>query len=309
MVNVLFSASDELWDTYQAPLKRAIAAAGIDCRLATDMDPGDVDYIVYAPNGPVSDFGPFVKTRAILGLWAGVKTMVNNSTLTQPLARMVDPGLAMGMVEWVCGHVLRYHLGIDADIVNPENRWTPRISALARDKTVAILGVGELGMAVGKALGGLGFRVLGWSRRPKPAAPFPVKNGMAGLDSVLKEADFIVLLLPLTSATENTLDNDRFRDIKKGAFLLNPGRGPLIDDDALLNALDNGTIAHATLDVFRSEPLPDDHVFWNHDKITVTPHIASATRPETACGVIAENIRRGESGLPFLHLVDRTAGY
>ena len=94
-----------------------------------------------------------------------------------------------------------------------------------------------------------------------------------------------------------------------GGFVINPGRGPLIDDDALLAALDTGQIAHATLDVFRIEPLPQDHPFWAHNRVTVTPHIASTTRPETAAGVIASNVARGEAGEPFLYLVDRTLGY
>ena len=93
------------------------------------------------------------------------------------------------------------------------------------------------------------------------------------------------------------------------AFLINPGRGPLIDDEALLSALNRGQIAHATLDVFRSEPLPRDHPFWAHPKVTVTPHIASDTRAGTAAQVVAENIRRSEAGEPLLHAVDRAAGY
>jgi glyoxylate/hydroxypyruvate reductase A len=97
--------------------------------------------------------------------------------------------------------------------------------------------------------------------------------------------------------------------LPEGAVIVNPGRGPLIDDEALLAALDAGHVGHATLDVFRTEPLPPDHPYWAHPRVTVTPHIASETRPASAARVIAENIRRGEAGEPFLHLVDRDAGY
>ena len=97
--------------------------------------------------------------------------------------------------------------------------------------------------------------------------------------------------------------------LPEGARLINPGRGGLIDDAALLAALDRGHLAHATLDVFREEPLPAPHPFWAHPRITVTPHIAAETRPETAAETVAENVRRGEAGLPFRHLVDRAAGY
>jgi glyoxylate/hydroxypyruvate reductase A len=97
--------------------------------------------------------------------------------------------------------------------------------------------------------------------------------------------------------------------MSKGAFVINPGRGALINDDALLAALNSGQVAHATLDVFRVEPLPADHPYWAHPNVTVTPHIASETRPETAVEQIAENLRRAEAGEPLLNLVDRTRGY
>jgi len=126
---------------------------------------------------------------------------------------------------------------------------------------------------------------------------------------VLKTAEILILLVPLTDETENLLDAGRLALLPKGAVILNPGRGPLIDDDALLAAIRTGQISQATLDVFRIEPLPVDHPFWAEPRITVTPHIASATRPESASDTIAENIRRGEAGEPFVHLVDRKAGY
>ena len=134
-------------------------------------------------------------------------------------------------------------------------------------------------------------------------------HGADGLRTVLGRSEILVLLTPHTAETENLIDADRLSLLPRGAVMLNPARGALIDDDALLAALDDGRIGHATLDAFRTEPLPPDHPFWSHPKVTVTPHIASATRPETATRVIAENVRRGEAGEPFLHLVDRSAGY
>ena len=125
----------------------------------------------------------------------------------------------------------------------------------------------------------------------------------------LKGADFVILLLPATPDTENTLNEKTLSLMKRGAFVINPGRGPLINDEALLRALDNGQIAHATLDVFKTEPLHKSHPYWSHQKVTVTPHIAAATRAEYAAPVIVENIRRGENGEPFLNLVNRERGY
>jgi len=308
-VNVLFSARDGLWDTYKAALNTAFDEEGLKANLSRDIPAAQVDYIVFAPNGPVSDFTPYTRTKAVLGLWAGVESITGNTTLTQPLARMVDPGMTEGMVEWVTGHVMRHHLGMDADICRGDTEWQPHIPPLARDRQVVVLGLGALGGACAQTLAGLNFNVSGWSRSAKNLDGISTFNGADGLDQVLKRAEILVLLLPLTKATENILNARTFAMLPKGACVINPGRGPLINDNDLLKALDMGQVGHATLDVFRTEPLPADHRFWAHENVTVTPHIASETRPLTASRMIAENIRRGEVGEPFLHLVDRKAGY
>ena len=309
MLKVLFSAKPEAWAEYEVPLQRAFAAEGISADLACKHDPSEVDYIVFAPNGPVTDFTPFVKTKAVMSLWAGVETVVGNQTLTQPLARMVDHGLTQGMVEWVVGHTLRHHLGMDAHILGQDGIWRPDYPPLAADRPVTILGLGALGEACGHALSGLGFPVTGWSRNPKDISGIRCLHGNAGLREALTDAQVVILLLPATPATENTLDAARLALPAKGAFVINPGRGPLIDDAALLAALDSGQIGHATLDVFRIEPLPVDQPFWAHPKVTVTPHIAAETRAITASETIVENIRRGEAGEPYISLVDRALGY
>ncbi len=134
-------------------------------------------------------------------------------------------------------------------------------------------------------------------------------NGEGGLRKALSTAQILVLLLPKTPETENVLNVQHIALMPQGAMVINPGRGPLIDDQAMIAALDSGQIAHATLDVFRVEPLPPEHPYWAHPSVTVTPHIASETRDDTASQVIAENVRRGEAGEPFLHLVDPKLGY
>ena len=308
-VNVLFAGRSDRWAEYQPLLDAALTREGVAANLSTDIPPAEVDYIVYAPNGPISDFTPYTRTKAVLSLWAGVEKIVGNESLTQPLTRMVDDGLRRGMVEWVTGHVLRHHLGMDAHIVNPDHDWKPGAPPLAPDRPVTILGLGKLGTACAKALVALGFPVTGWSRSAKDVPGIRCLSGDDGLDASLHDAQIVVLLLPQTPETENTLDARRLALLPEGAIILNPGRGPLIDDDALLAALDSGHIGHATLDTFRVEPLPADHPYWSHPRVTVTPHIASDTRASTAADVIAENIRRSESGQPLLHVVDRGLGY
>ena len=312
MTTVLFSASDENWDDYKDVLPAAIAAAGVEARIVRldeAPDPASVDYVVYAPSSRLKDFTPYVNLKAVLNLWAGVEAIAPNPTLTVPLARMVDYGLTEGMVEWCVGHTLRHHLGMDQDITRTDRVWAHHVPPLARHRRVSILGLGALGLAVAEALSALRFDVAGWSRSPKSVSGVETYHGSDGLDAVLLRADILILLLPLTDETRDILGEREFALLPKGAFVINPGRGPLIIDEALLAALDAGQVAHATLDVFRVEPLPQDHPFWSHPRVTVTPHVASDTRPESAAEVIAENIRRGETGEPFLHLVDREAGY
>ncbi|MFZ5963995.1 2-hydroxyacid dehydrogenase [Thalassococcus sp. BH17M4-6] len=309
-VNVLFAAQPDRWAQYEAPLRSALDALDLDYVLTTDLPAAKVDYIVYAPNSAVQDFRPYTRLKAVLNLWAGVEGVVGNHTLTVPLARMVDDeGLTQGMVEWVTGHVLRHHLGMDAHIVNPDHLWQNTPPPLSRDRPVAILGFGALGQACAAALTALGFPVRGWSRSGHAQTGVQSFAGAEGIDAALTGAQIVVLLLPDTPQTRDVLNARTLALTAPGAVIINPGRGPLIDDSALLAALDSGQISHATLDVFRTEPLPADDPYWTHPQVTVTPHIASETRSDSASRVVAENIRRGEAGEPFLHLVDRDAGY
>ncbi|MEP5633479.1 MAG: glyoxylate/hydroxypyruvate reductase A [Tateyamaria sp.] len=308
-VNVLFAAKPDRWAEYERPLRDAIAARGITAHIAMDIPADQVDYIVYAPNSEVQDFAPFTRAKAVLNLWAGVEAIVGNPTLHLPLTRMVDPALTQGMIEWVTGHILRLHLGMDAHISATPGTWEPKAPPLAFDTRVTVLGLGELGTACAAALAGLGFQITGWSRSQKQIDGITCLSGAQGLDKALSRADYCVLLLPSTTATENVLDERALALMPKGARILNPGRGPLIDDTALLAALETNQIDHATLDVFRVEPLPQEHPYWTHAKVTVTPHVASETRAAYSAKTIAENIHRGEAGAPFLHLVDRNAGY
>ena len=308
-IKILFSANEENWRRYKAPLQDALDDKSLDYELGTTITPSEVDYIIYAPTSSLQDFSPYTKLKAVLNLWAGVEGVTNNKTLKVPLARMVDSGLTDGMVEWVTGHTLRHHLGIDKHIHGQDGIWRSYVPPLAKDRIITILGLGTLGTACGIALERLGFNVRGWSRREKRVDGILCFYGDDQIDSSLLDADIVVLLLPDTPLTQNILNQHTLNLLKRGAFVLNPGRGPLIDDDALLAALETGQIEHATLDVFRIEPLPKNHQYWSNNKVTVIPHKASETRPKTASQVIAMNIERAENGQELLYLVDRENGY
>ncbi|NKB26081.1 MAG: glyoxylate/hydroxypyruvate reductase A [Rhodobacteraceae bacterium] len=308
-VTVLFDAAPANWPRYEGPLAQALQTAGVDATLTTGAPPEQVDFIVYSPGGAITDFTPYTRARAVLSLWAGVERIITNPTLTQPLARMVDPGMTEGMTEWIVAHTMRHHIGMDAHLEAAPGTWQQITPPLARNRRIGLLGLGTLGSAAALALAGLNFNVSGWSRRPRQIDGITCHSGQDGLRDVMVGSEILILLLPQTAGTEGLLNAETLSLMPRGASILNPGRGPLIDDDALLAALDTGQISRATLDVFRIEPLPRDHPFWAHPRVTVTPHIASETRPETAVTIIAENIRRSEAGEPLLHLVDRRAGY
>lgn len=299
MMRVLFAAPDSLWPTWSPALREACP----EMDLRRDGPPENFDAIIYAPGG-LDDFAPYVNARLVQSLWAGVERIVGNPTLTQPLARMVDPGLRQGMAEYCTGWTMRAHLRMDdyAQDGTWRNALTP---PLAADRRVRVLGMGELGGAVAAMLSGIGFDVAGWSASGR-GADFA---GPEGLRPVLSRAEVLICLLPDTPDTRNLLNSDRLAILPEGAWIINPGRGTLIDDDALIAALDDGPVGHAVLDVFRTEPLPAAHPFWAHPRVTVTPHIAAETRPQTAAPVVADNLRRVMAGQEPLYLVDRSRGY
>lgn len=306
MMRVLFAAPDAYWPAW-APVLTGLAREMELVRADDPVDPASIDAILYAPGGPVGDLSPFVNARLVQSLWAGVERIVTNPTLTQPLARMVDPGLARGMAEYCTGWTMRAHLGMDAYAQDGvwRNDLTP---PLADRRQVTILGMGELGRSVAAMLGGIGFRLAGFSASGRAVSGVQV-FGREGLDQALSRAEILVALLPDTPQTRGLLDAERLALLPKGAWLINPGRGTVLDDDAALAALDRGHLGHAVLDVFRTEPLPPGHPFWSHPRVVVTPHIAAETRVETAAPVAVENLRRAMTGQPVLHLVDRQRGY
>ena len=308
---VLFSAHPKHFPDWRRALPEELARRGVDADVLIETDsPESIDYIAYARDGSLKDFSPFTRLKAVLSLWAGIEDLVGNRTISCPVARMVDAAMTEGMTEWVTAQVLRHHLGLDRITGGQDGVWRHElIPPLARNRTVAVLGLGELGCASAASLSSLKFRVIGWSRTPKAIPGIDCRHGRDGLVSTVEEAEITALLLPHTQQTEHLVDAGLLARFRPGSVIINSGRGALIDEDALLASLDSGHIAHATLDVFQAEPLPPEHRFWSHESVTVSPHVASDTHADTAAAVIAENVRRGESGEPLLYLADKSLGY
>jgi glyoxylate/hydroxypyruvate reductase A len=171
---------------------------------------------------------------------------------------------------------------------------------------VGLLGLGELGSYAAAKLVALGFKVCGWSRRPKTLDGVHCSTD---LDEVVSMSQALVCLLPLTAQTRGVLNAKAFARMPNGGCVINLARGGHVATADLLAALESGQLAHAYLDVFDQEPLPEDSPLWAHPGVTLTPHIAALTEPRTAVAKIVENIERVRRGERPLSLVDRAAGY
>jgi len=274
-------------------------------------DPAAIEFaLVWAPKP--GELKRYPNLKGICSFGAGVEHILRDPDLPAgvPIVKIVDTRLTGGMTEYVLLHVLRYHRKLDRlQAQQRARRWELFDPADTPRTTVGILGLGHLGAHAGRALAGLGFAVIGWSRTAKQYPDIESFQGPAQLEDFLRLSNFLVCLLPLTPETTGIINKTSLAALPKGAFVINAGRGPQVVDADLLAALDSGHIAGATLDVFQREPLDPAHPYWSHPLVTVTPHNASDTIPESTAPQIVENIRRARAGQPLLNLVDPRLGY
>ncbi len=310
-MSILFASNN--WRKYQEHFKNAFAQNNLMFEeIVTDLETNnsDIEFIIYEPNSGLKDFSRFENCKAILSLWAGVEDLITNKTLKQPLIRLVDAGMKQGMVEWCLAHVLRHHLGTDIHVKNQDGVWRSNfIPPLANEVTIGVLGLGWLGSAVAEALSNLGFNVNGWSESEKTITNVNSYFKLENLSKVLQSAQILITLLPLTPKTKYILGSETLKMLPKNCIILNPGRGHLIDDRALISALDSGHIRYATLDVFSQEPLKASHEYWSHPSVTVTPHIAAHTRPKSSANTITQSILKIRRGQIPIGLVNKEKMY
>jgi glyoxylate/hydroxypyruvate reductase A len=227
-----------------------------------------------------------------------------------PVVRMIEPGLADGMVEFVTLAVLALHRDWLAYAAQQRQRkWRPLPVRPSATRRIGVMGLGVLGSAVLEKLRGFGFPCAGWSRSPRDLEGIDCYAGEDALAAFLARTDILVCLLPLTESTRGILDRRLFEALPRGAALINVGRGAHLVQDDLLRALDEERLSAAILDVTDPEPLPPEHPLWTHPRVVLTPHIASETQPETAVDAVLDNIRRHRRGEPLVGLVDRERGY
>ena len=280
-------------------------------RLWPDIgDPSAVRYLA-AWQPPADVMQTLPNLEVIFSVGAGIDQFDLSSVPPHvAVVRMTEPGIVEGMVEYVTQAVLAIHRDVfDYAQLQRERVWREMPVRAASTRRVGVLGLGMLGTAVLKTLRMFGFPCAGWSRSAHEIEGIQCYAGVDSLDPFLARTDILVCLLPLTDATRGLIDKHVFDTLPKGASFINVGRGPQVIQHDLLNALDSGRLHAAILDVTDPEPLPPTHPFWTHPRVRLTPHIASATRPETAVDAVLENLRRHRTGLPLIGAIDRTRGY
>jgi len=274
-------------------------------------DKAAVDYALVWKPEPGS-LMQFPNLKVIFSIGAGLDHLKGENILPSgiPVVRMVESGLTAGMVEYVVYHVLRHHRHMaQYEQQQSKKRWLGILQKPARERNIGILGLGELGKACADALNYLGFNVSGWSRTDKSHPGVRCYFGSSQLNDILATSDVLVCLLPLTTETRGILNSELLAKLPKGACLINAGRGALQLEADILDALDSGQLSSAALDVFETEPLPENSGLWGHPDVSVTPHVASMTLPATSSVHVYENIIRFRSNQPMTHVADMERGY
>jgi len=265
--------------------------------------------IVWAPPQQFIDEQPGLQTLFNIG--AGVDALLQlKLPPSLKVVRLDDAGMSVQMAEFVCHAVIRHFRELDGyDTDTQAGKWSYRKPRSRADFTVGVMGLGVLGERVAKALQVFEFPVNGYSRSAKNLPGIRCFSGAQGLPEFLAATRVLVNLMPLTPETENILNQVTLSQLQKGGYLINVARGKHLVEEDLITLIDNGHLAGATLDVFRTEPLPAGHPFWQHPKITVTPHTSARTLREESIAQIVGKIQALQRGAPINGVVDHQRGY
>jgi len=307
VLNITFCCTNTAPEPWLAGLHAALPQAEVAV-----WQPGaaQADYaVVWQP--PQQFFDEQPQLKGIFNIGAGVDALLKLRLPPQAVVvRLEDAGMAVQMAEYVCQAVIRHFRDLEAYATDMRaGHWTYYKPRQRSDFPVGVMGLGVLGARVAQALAHFEFPVNGWSRTPKLLDGVRGFNGAAQLDAFLAASRVLVNLLPLTPDTTNILNRERLSRLQPGGYVINVARGAHLVDDDLLALLDSGHLAGATLDVFRTEPLPADHPFWREPRIILTPHTSARTLREDSIAQIASKMAAIERGEPVAGLVDVGLGY
>ena len=282
----------------------------------------DAQVDLWRPGSPAGDYAvvwrpsqecieAHARAKAIFNAGAGLDALLAMKLPDGvPIFRLEDAGMAQQMAEYVTYAVLRHFREFDAYEKQARDRmWKSRPPRAKADYPVGILGIGVLGQVIARTLQSLGFPVRGWSRQPKILEGIDVLDGMQRLEEFLQRSRILVCVLPLTAETRGILDRRTLAALPAGAYVINVARGGLIVEDDLLEALDRGALSGAFLDVTEREPLPPEHRFWSHPRVTLTPHCSAQTLIGPSVEQIASKIAMIERGEEPSGRLDPRRGY
>ena len=298
-------------DTKAEPWLQGLAAVlpGADISVWQPGAP-QADYaVVWAP--PQQFMDEQAGLKALFNIGAGVDALLKLRLPPQALVvRLDDAGMAVQMAEYVCHAVIRHFRefdGYEADMA--AGRWGYRKPRLRSDFPIGVMGLGVLGERVARALAQFDFPINGYSRTPKAIDGVRAFTGAEQFNDFLVASRVLVNLLPLTPETANVMNQDTLGRLQPGAYVINVARGAHLVEEDLLALIDSGHVAGATLDVFRTEPLPAGHAFWNHPRITITPHTSARTLRDESIAQIARKMAALERGEAVAGIVNPARGY
>ena len=313
----IFAFVTPTWPTAQWIAAMKQAAPQLEVRAWPDVGAlADVHYAAaWLP--PADVLKSFPHLKVIFSLGAGVDAILKDPTLPQgvPIVRVHDPDLTNRMSEYIVLQVLLHHRQQRRMDANQAAKiWDSFPTHAAKAMTVGIMGLGVLGQDAARKLAMMGFQLRGWSLSAKSLANVECFAGAGELDAFLGGTDILVCLLPATAETDGLINRALLTKLsRKGPFgapiLINAGRGRQQVEADILGCLDDGTLHAATLDVFHKEPLPATSPLWSHPKVSITPHVAADSEPQTICAYIAQQIMRMEKNLPLQNTVDLVRGY
>lgn len=274
------------------------------------IDPAEIRYVAtwIAPDDLAKRYP---NLEMVLSVGAGVDQFDFGSLPERvKVVRMMTPGISGMMRDYVALGVMALHRDLPRYIRQQQKReWSAGAVQLARRRRVGVMGLGQLGRAALEALKPFGFPLAGWARSKREIDGIETFAGIEELPLFLERTDILICLLPLTPETTHILNAGVFAALPEGAGLVHAGRGGHLDHDALVSALDSGSMGGAVLDVTEPEPLPKDHPFWSHPKVILTPHVATITDFEEGATCAVQSIRAHCDGGEIPGLVDRDAGY
>ncbi|WP_434580711.1 glyoxylate/hydroxypyruvate reductase A [Pseudomonas sp. Z5-35] len=286
-------------------------APDIEWRAWPDIgDPRDIQYLA-AWQAPDDIETLLPNLQVLFALSAGVDQLdLGRLPPSLPVVRLLDPGITQGMCEYASFAVLSVHRDMLRYRQQQAGRcWQAHPLVPAWQRRVGVMGLGLQARQILATLEPFGFALSGWARSEHQIDGVACHAGSEQLPAFLGQCDIVLCVLPLTEQTEGILNRRLFEQLPKGAALINMGRGGHLVEADLLDALASGQLSAAVLDVLAQEPAAPEHPFWQHPQILLTPHIAAMTQPETAFGVLLENIRRHQRGESMLGRVDRERRY